>query len=186
MSKLDPRAQRSREALMEAAIVVLLDNPLAALSEIAIFAGVGRATLYRHFETRDQMLVALATQCLDETETRCAYIEEDGLTGRQALEAIFKEVIKLGNKYRFLLSLWQHVEQNSEIKKIYGEQLARLQQRVVEAKKAGEIKKSVPDKWAVILFDSFLYATWTALDYTELDQDKTIELAIDNYFNGIS
>ena len=186
MSNLDPRAQRSREALLEAAIDVLLSNPLATLSEIAIYAGVGRATLYRHFETREQLLMTLANQCLEETEAKCKYIEDDGLIGRHALEAIFKEVIKLGKKYKFLLSLWQYVEQNKDFRKIYEDQLARLEQRIIEAKHAGDIKETVPSKWAVILFDSFLYATWTAMDYTECDMDEAIDLAIDNYFNGIS
>jgi AcrR family transcriptional regulator len=60
----DPRFQRSRELIMNAARAVLLDQGPAAVTHarIADRSGVGRATVYRHWPRVDQLLAeAMAT-----------------------------------------------------------------------------------------------------------------------------
>lgn len=51
-------AARNRVAIIEAAHELFADNPLVPLSEVAKLAGVGAGTLYRHFPTRDDLLLA--------------------------------------------------------------------------------------------------------------------------------
>ena len=48
---LDARIKRSRTAIIEAGLECLNQNNEASLTDIANQAGVGRATLYRLFET---------------------------------------------------------------------------------------------------------------------------------------
>jgi AcrR family transcriptional regulator len=62
-------ARRNYEALLTAAEEVFTAHgPDAALDEIARRAGVGNATLYRHFPTRRDLLVAV---CIGEVEALC-------------------------------------------------------------------------------------------------------------------
>ncbi len=62
-------ARRNYEALLAAAAEVFgREGPSASLDEIARRARVGNATLYRHFPTRRDLLVAV---CVDEVETLC-------------------------------------------------------------------------------------------------------------------
>ena len=51
-------AARNRIAIVEAAHELLADNPLVPLSEVAKRAGVGAGTLYRHFPTREDLILA--------------------------------------------------------------------------------------------------------------------------------
>jgi AcrR family transcriptional regulator len=51
-------AARNRVAIIEAAHELLAANPLAPMSEVAKHAGVGAGTLYRHFPTRDDLILA--------------------------------------------------------------------------------------------------------------------------------
>jgi AcrR family transcriptional regulator len=63
-------ARRNYDALVAAAGDVFAEQgPDAALDVIARRAGVGNATLYRHFPTRRDLLVAVA---VDEVEALCA------------------------------------------------------------------------------------------------------------------
>ncbi|MFC0438334.1 TetR/AcrR family transcriptional regulator [Kutzneria buriramensis] len=63
-------ARRNYEAVLAAAARVFeADGPEASLDEIARRAGVGNATLYRHFPTRRDLLVAV---CVDDVEKLCA------------------------------------------------------------------------------------------------------------------
>ena len=50
--------RRNRDAIIAAALDALTDSPDASLNMIAKRAGVANATLYRHFPTREQLVLA--------------------------------------------------------------------------------------------------------------------------------
>jgi len=51
---------RTRRAILDAAITVLADNPVAPLSDIAAAADVGRSTVHRYYPDRTALIRALA------------------------------------------------------------------------------------------------------------------------------
>ncbi len=55
-------AQRNREHILATAYDVLAADPDASLNSIAKTAGVGHGTLYRHFPTREQLILVLYRQ----------------------------------------------------------------------------------------------------------------------------
>ncbi|MBU9767010.1 TetR/AcrR family transcriptional regulator [Mycobacterium sp. TNTM28] len=52
--------ERTRKAILDAAMTVLADNPSAALGDIAAAADVGRSTVHRYYPERSDLLRALA------------------------------------------------------------------------------------------------------------------------------
>jgi AcrR family transcriptional regulator len=52
-------ARRNRDAIEAAALEALSESPDASLNAIAKRAGVGNATLYRHFQTREELVLAV-------------------------------------------------------------------------------------------------------------------------------
>ena len=50
--------RRNRDAILAAALVALTESPDASLNAIAKRAGVANATLYRHFPTREDLVLA--------------------------------------------------------------------------------------------------------------------------------
>jgi AcrR family transcriptional regulator len=51
-------ARQNRGAILAAALVALTESPNVSLNAIAKLAGVGNATLYRHFPTREALVLA--------------------------------------------------------------------------------------------------------------------------------
>jgi AcrR family transcriptional regulator len=77
-------AERNRRQLLDTARVVLAERGLGApLDEIARRAGIGNATLYRHFPTRDQLIAAVFADVLTDLReaSQCALAEPDAWTG---------------------------------------------------------------------------------------------------------
>lgn len=68
-------AQRSVDAILQAARDALAEDSTAGLSTIAARAGVHRVTLYRHFPTRAALDEALHNAYLDDTERAAAEID---------------------------------------------------------------------------------------------------------------
>lgn len=185
MRDSDPRASRSRNALLSAATDVLIRNPDASLSEIAAQAGVGRATLYRHFQTREHLLVELALESLAETDKACAHIQEENLKGRRAIEEIFRSVMPLANRFHFLLSLWPSIETHQKLKDAYTDQLYQLVGSIEEAKMENSIDKSLPNDWLIELIDNLLYTGWHCIANGSLTVERATELSIRAFFDGV-
>ena len=72
-------ARRNRDAIVAAALEALTESPDASLNAIAKRAGVGNATLYRHFETREELVLAVYQQ-----EVRNLVLSADLLLEEQA------------------------------------------------------------------------------------------------------
>jgi AcrR family transcriptional regulator len=72
-------ARRNRDAIVAAALEALTESPDASLNAIARRAGVGNATLYRHFETREELVLAVYQQ-----EVRNLVQSADSLLREQA------------------------------------------------------------------------------------------------------
>ncbi len=89
-------------AILETAAQVLADRD-ANMGEIAAAAGVGRATLYRHYPTREALLSALAAQALDELAAR---IDDAGLEHASvpdAIERLARALVAVGDRYTVLV-----------------------------------------------------------------------------------
>lgn len=94
----EPRAdaRRNREALLsQAAELIAEHGPAVALDEIARAAGVGNATLYRHFPDRAALLRAIALQVIGASAEAAerALAEETG--SFQALARYLHEVLRV-------------------------------------------------------------------------------------------
>ncbi|WP_315837657.1 TetR/AcrR family transcriptional regulator [Bradyrhizobium prioriisuperbiae] len=65
-AKLRADAQANRDRLLEVAREALTADPAASLNSVAKTAGVGAGTLYRHFPTREALVVAVYRREIDE------------------------------------------------------------------------------------------------------------------------
>lgn len=75
-------ARRNREAILSAARDIFeLEGVLASIDKIAISAGVGNATLYRNFPTREDLLAAVMEADLVDAKAKAETLKRDELPG---------------------------------------------------------------------------------------------------------
>jgi AcrR family transcriptional regulator len=89
-------AERNRVAIVEAASELLMTGTAAVLMpEIARRAGVGQATLYRHFGDRTALVGAVVTYQLERLETYVAANAERPATFRHLLGEVLRTQVAM-------------------------------------------------------------------------------------------
>ncbi|WP_232016980.1 TetR/AcrR family transcriptional regulator [Gordonia insulae] len=94
--------ERNRAAIIEGAITLLGQSPSSSMQQIAEAVGVNRATLYRHFTNREQLLTALHHAVLADTAALSEQLPTEGPVV-PALRGYLDDAITIGERYRFIL-----------------------------------------------------------------------------------
>jgi TetR/AcrR family transcriptional repressor of mexCD-oprJ operon len=104
VTKADGATERTRAVILDAAARVLGRRPDAAMIDIADEAGVGRATLYRHFPTRESLLQGAADAGASELADGIAAANLDDLPIDRAIARLTSVFLRTGAKYAALLT----------------------------------------------------------------------------------
>ncbi len=136
-------ARRNREAIVSAARATFeTDGVLAPLDGIAVKAGVGNATLYRNFPTRDELLAAVM-----QTTIEAAMADADELSRvRPPREALAEWLVRL----TWQLRIWHDLpycvataHPESSVRTAVSPLLARTVALLEAARAAGDIAAGV-------------------------------------------
>lgn len=186
MKHKDARATRSREALINSGITLLIMNPKASLKEVAEYAGVSRATLYRHFETREQLIQEIAQESLGMTDAVMAPIKQQQLSAKATLEAMFHALMPMADRYHFLLSLWSIAEGDELVMATYQRQLAELYAIIEQARLEGFVRPELSNDWIMVTIDTMIYSGWWLISEGKCTAQQAAEQAIITLFGGIA
>src|SRR5690242_8207277 len=97
-------SERTRQAILDAAARVLGRKPDAAMTDIAEEARVGRATLYRHFPTRESLVRGVQEVGATELLEALAAADLDTLPADRAIARITGVFLRTGAKYAAVVS----------------------------------------------------------------------------------
>jgi TetR/AcrR family transcriptional regulator, mexCD-oprJ operon repressor len=104
LMRIDPtRRLRTPAAILATAARVLAERPDASTGDIAAAAGVGRATLYRYFPTREALLEALEAQAHEELAARITDAGLDRVPVPEALERLLRAFLAVSDYYIVLV-----------------------------------------------------------------------------------
>src|SRR5690349_9658725 len=87
---------RTRKAIIDAAMIVLAENPAAALSDVAAAAGVGRSTLHRYFPERADLIRAVALTVHELSNAAIVEAEPECGSPLAALRRVVEGQLELG------------------------------------------------------------------------------------------
>ena len=180
--KKDKRFIQSERAIIEASIQTLLVNTSAGMSDIAEVAGVGRATLYRHFESREALIEKLAFICSEAIEAAIAPLQH--LSGRAAIEAHIEATLPLINRFHFLTTLWAIVADSDAIQQLDNQLIDDMGTLIDQAKAAGDINPSLPTIWIASLYQSTLMAAGWLIASGDITIDEAIVYTKQSFFSG--
>ena len=121
---------RVSEAILDATADLLAEGgEPPSMSDVAVAAGISRATLYRYFPTREQLLQALAAIAIDTTATRLAQADLDAVPVPEGIARIARVCAAAGSKYAAIIG---HVEPTGAVEQQIGTQLRALLRRGID------------------------------------------------------
>jgi TetR/AcrR family transcriptional regulator, mexCD-oprJ operon repressor len=100
------KRDRTTTALLEAAAVVFAEQGDAArIADVAEAAGVGAATLYRYFSSKEALLAALKEYALDETSDRIAAADLGNVSFAEGIARVARALVATRSKYALLAKM---------------------------------------------------------------------------------
>ncbi len=165
----------TRDSLLEAAFGLLSRNPGASLAQVAARAGVGRATLHRHFPSREELIRTLTTLAIAEMDAAVKEACQNVESAADALRRTLEVLIPLGNRHGFLLN-----ESNADDPALTAEfdRLDRETGDLVEAcKREGLFDPGVPTPWITEVINALLYTGWESSLRGKTTAQQAVDLA---------
>jgi len=100
MSKGEALRDRTAALIVDSAAALLArSGETASMEDIATAAGIGRATLYRYFANRDELLRAMASASVEELAVQIGEADLDNAPFDEALTRLTRAIIATGSKY---------------------------------------------------------------------------------------
>ncbi|KZL26255.1 TetR/AcrR family transcriptional regulator [Pseudovibrio sp. Ad37] len=181
----DKRAVKSRRALIEAGLAELPENPMASLTEIAEIAGIGRATLYRHFASREALIEEVLKVSFEDIIQVLTPMEKEGLRGKQAMMRAVELMLPLADRLRFLSSFWLDGERVLSKDPRYALMEQETITSVEQAKEDGDIRKELPTRWVMNTYDVLLFSAWDMIVKEKADIGEVTALLMTTFFDGV-
>ena len=156
----DARVTKSTEALLKAGLTLLNQNKEASLSEIATVAGVGRATLYRLYKNKEELVKAIAIRCIEEYDEAIKPIDKQAKSYIHAFELLFEFTMPMTEQFQFLINLDYFSPTIPEVEAIFAKQTQEMLELIEAAQKDGCVDKSLPSEWVNNLIEGLFYSSW--------------------------
>lgn len=145
--------ERTRRAILDAAGRVLGRKPDAAMTDIADEARVGRATLYRHFPTRESLVRGVQDIGVTELLEALDAAGLDALPVDRAIARITHVFLRTGAKYAAVVS--QDDEHSSEHPP-HERAIAPVRETIERGIRNGELRADIPSETLFAMYDALI------------------------------
>lgn len=144
---------RSREKLLLNLVNSLSDHPRASMEQLAGMAGISRATLCRHFSSRDEMLLAMAEAALSSAELAFERARPSEGSAEQAIRRLIEELLPIAELYAYV-GQQEHIDKGVEAR------AQPLRESFIalfhQWQASGELRIDLPAPWLVESMSSLL------------------------------
>lgn len=162
--------ERNLARIVEAATAVLGDDPGASMAEIAEASGVVRATLYRHFPKRDDLLKAILHRAFEQTGEALAAAQPERGPAPEALARVIDAISVIGDHYRVISTASGIVDlMDDPLMRMAVSSFAPVLELVERGQREGSLRDDLPAQWLVSATVVLVSESARAADRGELE-----------------
>jgi AcrR family transcriptional regulator len=151
-------ADRSVQAIRDAALEALAGDPEASMAEIARRAGVVRATIYAHFPTREALLDAVMERAVGEVADATAAAEPTRGEPQEALERVLRATWRKLDLFHALLAINTARLSTEELHRRHLPVLNHFAPLVERGQQADVFRRDVPVAWHLAVMRAIVHA----------------------------
>lgn len=176
-------AVRNEQAITDAAMKVLAEQPGASMSEIAARSGLARATLYRHFSGRDDLVHRIQERAASEGARALAAADLDEGSAIRALRRAIRALVGVGDRYRLLARDPDIDPGLLEGQPAVAGQLIGLVER---GQRSGEFRDDLPPAWILAAMAGLLVLALRSLATENLTAEEAAERVAVTLLDGVA
>jgi len=174
---------RDREALLVNLANALADQPRASMGQLAAMVGVSRATLCRHFPSRDDMMLAMSEAGISSAELALARARPHEGPGEQAIRRLIEELLPIAELYAY-------IDQRIHADEALEARVRPLRTSLITAfqrwQGAGIMRVDLPAAWLVESMSALLRSAATMIRAGTLARRDAAQSVFDLLWRGIS
>ena len=175
-------ARRNVRAIVDAAAHMLASDPATPMQDIAEAAGIHRATLYRHFPAREDLIAALHRRALEDAEEAVRASRIDEGTAIDALGRVIVALCAVGDRYRMLVHEAGKDPDLCDQEDRLGELLRSL---VLRGRAEGTVRPELDPDWILAVIGGVLLAGLERVSAGVLSPADVPEMVLSTVLDGI-
>ncbi|MEV5001152.1 TetR/AcrR family transcriptional regulator [Nocardioides sp. LML1-1-1.1] len=178
----------TRDTVLAAAQRLLTTDPTASMAQIAAAAGVGRATVHRHFATREELLHEIGRRSLDTWAASLASVADATGSGdpariRAAIEDLLGQFVADAEEAGIALTdptVLNEPSLRARADVLFAEEVALY----AAAQDAGVLRSDVPARWLGHAVYGLLVSVRDALVAGDVARRDAADLVRSTFFEG--
>ncbi|HCY84904.1 MAG TPA: hypothetical protein DHV36_07185 [Desulfobacteraceae bacterium] len=177
--------QTTQERIIAQAIACIAQNSGASMDEIAKAAGVGRATLFRHFKSRAELMLAIKLNAGLKLQAAVGPVFDTQLPAREKLLKVITQLIPLGASLN-VSAYFDHPvrDQDPRVLAPYMDCMERTRQLCLDLKAEGDVHSDIPVSWLVASIDSLVFAAWEKVESGDIAPKQAPWLVLSTFLTG--
>ncbi|WDP92500.1 MAG: TetR/AcrR family transcriptional regulator [Desulfobacter sp.] len=179
--------ESNRKRIIKEAIACIAQNSNAGLDEIAEAAGVGRATLYRYFKSRADLLTELKLSAGKQLQDAVGPVFDSSAGARDKLVRCATLMVPLGaslNVSSYFGKPFKEKDEDPRVAANFEHHLAQVRQLCLALKAEGAILKQPPVVWLVKVLTSLVFAAWEAVESGDIAPKQAPWLVLETFLGG--
>lgn len=180
----------SREELLDAALGVLNRTPTATMAEIATAVGSSRATLHRHFSSREALIAEIARRAIDRWEhtqeqvgLEAASESTDPATVDATLRALLRQYVVDAADFGIVLT----DDFAAGAPELTERTLAIVEREVVfyaQAQRLGVLRSDLPPRWIADVVYGLMVSARESMRWGNVARRDLADLLVTTFFAG--
>jgi TetR/AcrR family transcriptional regulator, mexCD-oprJ operon repressor len=166
---------------VEVAARLLSENPSAGMAEVGASAGVSRATVYRHFPTREALIAAIQVQAVEHGERALGACRLEEGSATDALRRLCEAWLDIAERYAVAAGDVDE-ETRAYRRRLLGDPLRALIER---GQAAGEFSRELSMEWCARSFGALLLAGARAVADGTLTHDEAPHAVFRSLYEGL-
>ncbi|RFU86261.1 TetR/AcrR family transcriptional regulator [Streptomyces triticagri] len=178
-------AERTVQAILEAAERVLSADPAATMEQIARAAGVARTTVHRRFTSRDALVDALAEWAARQFHDAVASAHPDSAPPLVALYQVTANVLRVKLGWGFAMG--RSGPGNPEVDRVHAEVIEQCGGLFRRAQEHGVLRPDVDPEWARRVYYALIHEATRERSHSKAPErvDELATRVVDTLLQGV-